>query len=229
MKPKILITPNLEDIKFTINENYVKSIQLSGATPILATYVNNYNIDEYLKMSDGVLFSGGDDVNLKFLDEKENFNNNAVPLIRDEFEMQLLKKCIEQDIPTFCICRGTQVLNVVCGGTLFQHIENHMGDKSKLHHKVLIKKDSLLFGAVQDVEMNVNSVHHQAINKVGENLKISSISSDGYIEAIESTKNTFILGVQWHPEYMYESCRHNKAIFKKFVETCNKLKKSKNC
>ncbi len=227
MNPKILITPNIEGIKLTINENYVKSIQLSGGVPILAVYVNDYNIDSYLKMCDGVLFSGGNDINLHFLDERKNLKNNPVPIIRDEFEMNLLRKCIEKDIPTFCICRGTQVLNVVCGGTLFQHINNHMGIKEKVHHKVLIKKDSLLFDAVKDVELDVNSVHHQAVNKIGENLKISSFSRDGYVEAIESTKNTFILGVQWHPEYMYSTCSRNKKIFDKFIETCNKKERFK--
>ncbi len=218
MKPKILITPNIEGIKLTINENYIKSIQLAGGIPLLATYVNNYNVDEYLKMSDGILFSGGDDINVQFLAEDEYYKNNPVPIIRDEFEMQLLKKCIEENIPTLCICRGIQVLNVVCGGTLLQHIDNHMGEKEKLHHKVLIKKDSLLFDAVQDVELTVNSAHHQVIKKVGKHLKISSFSRDGYVEAIESTKNKFILGVQWHPEYMYDTCPRTRKIFKKFIE-----------
>ncbi len=220
MKPNILITPNIEGIKLTINENYVRAIELAGGIPLLASYADMKNIDEYLEICDGVLFSGGDDINVEFLNEEPNEKNNAVPIKRDEFEIELLKKCIEKDIPTFCICRGVQVLNVVCGGTLFQHIENHMCEKEEISHKILIKRNTLLFEAIGDVELEVNSVHHQALNKIGNNLKISSFSSDGYIEAVESINNKFILGVQWHPEYLVDNGNRNLNLFKLFIKYC---------
>ncbi len=221
MKPKILVTPNIEDIKLTINENYIRGIELAGGVPILASYMEYEHIDEYLDLVDGVLFSGGDDINVKFLNEEPNEYNNPVPLRRDEFEIELLKKCISRDIPTFCICRGIQLLNVVCKGTLFQNIENHMGKKEEISHKVLIKKDSLLFEAIEDVELEVNSMHHQVINKLGDNLKINSFSSDGYIEGVESKVNKFVVGVQWHPEYLIDSCNRNLNLFKLFIKYCS--------
>ncbi len=219
MIPKILITPNFENNQIMINENYVKSIENVNGIPILATYSNNKNIDEYLKICDGVLFSGGGDINTEIINVRSNSYNEPVPLIRDEFEISILKKCIERDIPILCICRGIQVLNVAMGGTIFQHIEGHNGNKEELHHKILIKRDSKLFNAVKDIEIKVNSVHHQAINKLGKGLKITAFSNDGYIEAVESINNTFVVGVQWHPEYLIK-CEEQLNIFKEFIKFC---------
>lgn len=219
MKTKILIMPNIEN-NININKKYVKAIEMSNGIPILATYTSLENVEEYIDFCDGILLSGGGDVNSEILKIEKNKLNDNVPLIRDEFEIEIIKRAIEKDIPMLCICRGIQILNVACGGTLVQHINGHSGNKIDYHHKIIIKKESRLFESVQDVVLDVNSAHHQVIAKLGENLMINAFSNDGYIEGIESTKNKYILGVQWHPEYLIEKSERNLNIFKEFIKHC---------
>ncbi len=220
MKPKILIVPNIEDNKISIDKKYIRAIEVAGGIPLMLTYTDDINVDEYLKLCDGVLFTGGGDVNTTILNIEDNIYNDAVPLVRDIVEIKLIKKCIDMDIPTLCICRGVQVLNVATGGSLIQHILNHTADKQKLHHDVLIKKDSKLFEAINDVELKVNSYHHQVIGNIGNDIKICSFSKDGYVEAIECINKKFILGVQWHPEYLIDKCTKNCNLFKLFIKHC---------
>lgn len=140
---------------------------------------------------------------------------------RDIMEIKLIKAALEQNLPLLCICRGMQVLNVVHGGDLNQHIPEHElhgvkpppGKRHEIVHTILVEPDSLLGRILGVAEHPVNSRHHQAIAHVGRYLKVTARAPDGVIEAIERPDRRFTLGCQWHPE---ESIRTNPGDLKIF-------------
>jgi putative glutamine amidotransferase len=144
-------------------------------------------------------------------------------------EMQLTQKALNQDLPIFAICRGIQMLNVATGGTLYQDIASDIpsalchsqkGAGWYASHTIDIVPDSRLHQIIGNTTARVNSFHHQAVKDVGEGLTITARTKDGVIEAIESPTHRFALGVQYHPEMMWE--RHPDALnlFTTFVKAC---------
>jgi putative glutamine amidotransferase len=135
---------------------------------------------------------------------------------RDRAELALAKWAAERQKPLLCICRGTQVLNVALGGSLLQDIESllpgaltHMFDqeitpREQITHSIAVDIDSLLGELLQANVAQVNSWHHQAIKRVASDLKVVATASDGIVEAIEIPGHRFALGVQWHPEWLYD-------------------------
>src|SRR5699024_2658036 len=129
---------------------------------------------------------------------------------RDQFELKLTKSALKKDIPILGICRGVQLINTAFGGTLYQDIlkESKGSDihnikkETELSHEIIIQKNSIL-GVITDVfRKSVNSAHHQAVKKLGADLQAIATSSDGLVEAVQSTKHTWVMGVQWHPEIL---------------------------
>ena len=149
-------------------------------------------------------------------------------LERDSFEMALLKEAIKQNKPIFTICRGTQLLNVTLGGTLYQDLSQYSNWEVKHDmfptvpdfglHSITVKADSNLASLFGE-RAQVNSYHHQAIKKLAENLVPIAWAPDGIIEAVESReKNTKILGVQWHPELTRKKDPKEQSLFDYFVQ-----------
>ena len=118
------------------------------------------------------------------------------------------------DIPILGVCRGHQLLNVAMGGTLIQHIDNHVGQG----HPVHLRK-SRVFNYINEKELMVNSLHHQAIGRLGNGLEVIALAHDGTIEAVESPNHTFVVGVQWHPEmyYLNHFVESMNILWKKFI------------
>lgn len=174
--------------------------------------------EEICEICDGLIVTGSaNDVHPKYYKE--------VILEGKEYkydEFPMIKKAIElfskNNKPILGICAGIQEINVVFGGTLNQLIENHNLRDSK-KHKIEIKKDSILYDIYKEKDMKVNSYHQQSVNKVAPGFKITAISSDGVIEAIEKEN---IIAVQWHPEVIYDM-----KLFEKFIDMCNRKKKSR--
>ena len=146
---------------------------------------------------------------------------------RTKFEKSAAESALERDMPVLGICGGQQLLNVVLGGTLIQHIPDEVdgalaheqpNPRTEPGHTVSVAPGSLLHGIVGATEMAVNSAHHQAARDVGEGVLVDAVAPDGVIEGIESTRHRFCLGVQWHPEY--EIDRGDARIFKAFIEAC---------
>ena len=146
--------------------------------------------------------------------------------------MKLFQKAAGKNIPVLGICRGSQIINVSYGGSLYQdinvqkdgtsgHMPNYNG-AAYPHHKVQIKKDTLLYDILQTEEIPVNSYHHQAVKNVAEGFNVAAVSKDGTIEAIESVNHSFIIGVQWHPEILFERYPVFLKIFKALVKASSK-------
>jgi putative glutamine amidotransferase len=185
-------------------------------------------VDELYDLSDGVLCMGGYDIDPVHYGEKSHPKNDTPDKKRDELELYILKKVLEDKKPYLGICRGCQALAIASGGKLYQHVlehypnENHSAtsyeDLAKISHSVQIIPDTKLFKIINKKKIDVNSAHHQAISKPGKNMKISAVSPEGVVEAIEHTdKNFFCIGIQSHPEALDKG--DLEPLFKAFASS----------
>ncbi|MGM9987568.1 MAG: gamma-glutamyl-gamma-aminobutyrate hydrolase family protein [Bacillaceae bacterium] len=188
-----------------VHWDYHQSVERLGGIPLLLpTVLDEDSIAYYGDLCDGFLFSGGEDVNPKYFGQMPHEKLGYFWDDRDRFEFALFKKAEELKKPIFGICRGLQLINVARGGTLFQHIDGHFTSIQRHlpYHEVDIAKGSLLYDIIGSEKVDVNSLHHQTIDVLGERLIVTSSSKDGQIEAIEDPNYPFLVAVQWHPESM---------------------------
>lgn len=226
-KPFIGVTPSfdIQSNRFYLNIKYTKAIQEAGGIPLIIPYTDFKNeIKTLLEKFDGFLLTGGGDVHPLYYREEPKKTRGVVPE-RDILEIEIVKACFLNKKPVFAICRGSQVMNVAMGGNLIQHINSEIeheqsASHSKLTHTIIIEKETLLYDIFKKREIRVNSFHHQAVNKLGKDLKISARAKDGIVEAIESDKHPFFLGVQFHPEHLFEENKIFLKLFKKFIDSC---------
>ena len=179
-----------------------------------------------------MVLSGGRDVDPHFYGEEPLEKLEAIFPERDVHETALIKAATDLKKPIFAICRGMQILNVVYGGTLYQDISYAPGEHIKHYqigtpyqatHSIKIDKSSTLFRMADKLEVErVNSFHHQALKKLADGLKVVATAPDGIIEAVEGTNEDgmFILGVQFHPEMMYDKSTFARSMFKRFITIC---------
>lgn len=198
---------------------------VAGGTP-------HTGVDELYDLADGAFFMGGSDFDPALYGAEKDPATQAIEPLRDEVEIYLLKKLLADKKPILAMCRGYEGLNIASGGTLLQHVQNtydeeHYQAKSYLNlrtspkHPVKIEKDSKIYALMQKEEVMVNSAHHQAIDKVGNGLKIVGVSPAGVPELIESTDpNYFCMGVQCHAEA--EEPSFLEPLFKAFAEAVEK-------
>ncbi len=168
---------------------------------------SNNSPEELLKCT-GLLLTGGQDINPEIYNQTNDRGlSKNISEKRDKFERELLDIALKNNIPILGICRGLQITNAHLGGSLFQHIDNHRNESSSedLEHSVEIFENTFLERIVKQKNGIVNSAHHQAVDKVAESLRVSAISNDGIVEALEwkvpENKSPLLL-VQWHPERM---------------------------
>jgi putative glutamine amidotransferase len=186
----------------------------------------------------GVLLAGGEDVSPGLYAEASHPSVTEVDPKRDEFEITLVREARARHLPIFAICRGVQVLNVACGGTLVQDIPSQVPGSLEhrfavpphqsfdLAHEVWIDKGTLLSRLMNERlegadTCEVNSRHHQAVKQLAEGFQVSATAPDGVIEAIEDPSSPFCLGVQWHPENFWRTGEF-RPLFEEFVETAGK-------
>ncbi len=178
-------------------------------------------------MCDGFLFTGGIDINPYFYKKNPHKELGEFNSKLDLFQLSLMQNIISSKKPFLAICRGIQILNVACGGTLYQDFSEvpnntiqHYQKSAKYEfiHLINIKTDSLLYNLFGE-SLYVNSFHHQCINQLGDNLSISAIAPDNIIEAIELNNYTFGIGVQWHPEMMLINNNKMLPLFSKLIST----------
>ena len=216
-----------------INECNLKALTNSGAIPLMLPITgDDALIDDYLSIVDGLYFSGGNDIDPLLFGEDPIKEIGEIDYSRDEFEIKLIKKAASKNMPILGICRGAQVINAALGGSLYQDIyaqrEGTNGHSPKFssggyaHHRVKITKDSKVYDILKTEEINVNSFHHQAVKRLAEGFKITAVSEDGIIEAIESVNHSFLVGIQWHPEIMFERYPIFLKIFEALVNECVK-------
>ncbi|SHF19374.1 putative glutamine amidotransferase [Desulforamulus putei DSM 12395] len=213
-----------------LSRYYVQAVEAAGGLPlVLPCILSEGMVDKILGAIDGLLLSGGVDVDpLLFGEEPHPAMGDICPQ-RDRFELALTKRALAMDMPILAICRGIQVLNVAAGGTLCQDIGSAIRNPLKHDqlaprwygtHTIHILADSKL-AAVWGDTLVVNSFHHQAVDRVAEGFRATAWSADGVVEGMESTVHSFVVGVQCHPECMYQDPRI-LALFKSFVEAAGK-------
>jgi len=182
---------------------------------------------------DGILFTGGDDVDPSFYGEERRHESVHDHRARDEFEFALLEGALARRAPILGICRGVQMINVKFGGTLYQdmnedatpQLEHRQTDLGKSRqeptHTVLVTDSQSGLGTIVQSTCRVNSLHHQAIRRLGRGLKVTARSEDGFIEAVESAEDyPFLIAVQWHPEEMVRDSGEQREIFVRFIAKC---------
>jgi len=185
--------------------NYVEAIEAAGGRALLVP-PSRVGIDETLDALDGLLLSGGSDLDPDLYGAEAHPETNGVRPDRDAGELALLAAALERDMPVLAVCRGSQVLNVALGGDLVQHLPEVVGDDKHKHtpgvfadHDVDVDPDSRLGSLIGD-RAPVKSHHHQGFGRIGAGLRTVAQAEDGTIEAVEQPGKRFALGVLWHPE-----------------------------
>ena len=185
--------------------DYVEAVERAGGRPVLIPPSED-GVDETLEALDGIVFSGGADVDPALYGEEAHSETDVPQARRDAGEMALLAAALERDLPTLAVCRGVQLLNVARGGDLVQHLPERVGHERHREtpgafseHSVDVQAGSRL-QAVVGSGSHVTSHHHQSLGKVGEGLVETAWAEDGTVEAVEDPSRRFALGVQWHPE-----------------------------
>ena len=228
-RPLIAITGNFGDKGCELAEGYYQSILRAGATPLVVPPTSDLTaIDALLHRVDGILLSGGADLNPLWMGEDPQSALGGINPVRDAFELLLIRRAADHQIPMLGICRGMQILAAALGGkveqdmasarpeaTLLKHSQN--APRAEATHRVQLLEDSLL-GQLLGREIFVNSFHHQAVADTGTQFRAVGFASDGTIEAMESTTFKSIIGVQWHPECMDNE--DSARLFRHFVQQC---------
>ena len=207
-KPVIGITGNYDDLSCKLGQGYYKSVVAAGGVPLVIPPVaDKHVILNTLDRIDGLILSGGGDINPLWAGEEPSPLLHGICQERDLPELLIARLAYNRQLPILGICRGIQTLATAFGGKVAQDISasatvkhSQDADRSEPTHTVTVEKDSLISVAYQATEMKVNSFHHQAVSEPGEKFRVVAKSADGIIEAMESSEYKSIIGVQWHPE-----------------------------
>lgn len=238
MKPLIGITPSPSSdqmahgtfYRYALSRTYTDAIHAAGGIPVILP-VSEPDLDAVLGRIDGLLLSGGGDIDPgRFSEKAVHPRTYGITAERDAFEIAAFRTAVERDIATLCICRGIQVMSVAQGGTLHQHIPDdvpgEIGHRQQergrtrddLGHTVrLTDGPHLLRSILGKDQLEVNSFHHQSVATPGKHLRIVATSSDGVVEALWHPGMRFGLGVQWHPEMLAHLHADHAALFAAFI------------
>lgn len=221
-----------------IPERYYDSVAAAGGLPILLPPLDNGgDIKELLRLCDGLLLIGGDDINPARYGQERHAKTCLILPRREEFDFALVGAALESRLPILAICQGCQVMNVALGGTLHQHVPDVYGEDvphfrpdemrrkgGERMHRIRIEKGSLLHETVGAETLEVNSSHHQAADRPGEGLRVSARSADGVAEALEWKDpggRPFMLAVQWHPERI-SSVKEQMLLFEALARAASR-------
>ena len=195
---------------YAIRENYCDSVAQAGGVPITLPHEPKL-ADDYLNLIDGLIITGGYfDIDPEIFRSNTTHKTVKLKQQRTEFEIRIVSGALQRDMPILGICGGEQLLNVVLGGTLIQHIPDEIKNpleheqtipKSMPSHDIEIITGTILHQIIGQTSFSVNSSHHQAVAEVANPIVVNSKAVDGVIEGIEHPEKRFCLGVQWHPEY----------------------------
>jgi putative glutamine amidotransferase len=212
---------------YAIRQNYMAAVADAGGLPVAISHEVDL-AETYLDELDGIVVTGGAfDVDPALFGAESRHDTVTTKDQRTKFEWDVTDGALKRDMPVLGICGGQQLMNVVLGGTLIQHIPDAVADclaheqpnpRTEAGHKVAIAEGSLLHRIVGTGELPVNSAHHQAADAVGEKVLINATAPDGVIEGIEHPGYRFCLGVQWHPEYYIS--QGDRQIFDAFLAAC---------
>ena len=234
MKPVIGVIPLFDEEKDSIwmVPGYMEGIRSAGGLPlILPLKADEEMVAQVCGLCGGFLFTGGHDVDPALYGEEKGPFCGPQNGDRDVLEKAVFAYALEKDLPIFGICRGIQLINALCGGTLYQDIpreyeaeekvEHHMKPPYDLPcHRVEILPDTPLFHLLGRGELAVNSYHHQAVKELAPSLRPMAVSEDGLTEALYMPGKRFIQAVQWHPEFCFRTDEAARKLFESFVEAC---------
>lgn len=201
--PRPVPVGDIDEPNETVPRAYVRAVVKAGGLPVLLPVVDVADLGALLDMVDGLVVSGGGDVDPALYDEEAVESVGGVDRPRDDFDIALWHAVLERPLPTLGICRGTQILNVALGGSLLQDIDGH----SSTDHRV---------STAGGESFTVNSLHHQAIDRLGDGVRVTARSDDETVEGIEVTGAAHVVAVQWHPELL----RHEPAQLALFERLC---------
>lgn len=218
-----------------VNQDYVEAVLRAGAIPFIIPFNEDLEATrEMVEKVDGIILSGGHDVNPYYYGEDPMLKIGELFPERDIFDMELYKTAIELKKPIFGICRGYQIINVINGGTLYQDLSyadfvkikhDQVDNPTQATHFVELEEGTFLKNILGE-KYKVNSFHHQILKDVAPGFKVVAKSSDGVIESIEKiTEDSFVIGVQWHPEMLSASNEKSQEIFNEFVKKVIECKK----
>lgn len=229
MKPLIGITcafSNLEH-KYNLSAYYVKAIEAVGGIPVMIPCLKEASdLKELMLYIDGLLLTGGGDMDPIYFDEEPAIGTGVVTPERDILEVEITRMAIDRCYPVLGICRGIQVINIVAGGKIHQDLNQgvekpikHMQEAPTWYptHKIELEPNTKLSAILGEGPMRVNSFHHQSVSEVAPDYIVSARAADGVIEAIESTQEKFVMGVQWHPEHLWQENKAWQRLFQAFI------------
>lgn len=234
-RPRIGITTRLEieTRRFYLGRDYSDAVEAHGGVPVLINLIPKEGyINGVLDDLDGILLPGSDsDIDPHYFGEQPHANLGSVVTEKDETDLLVLAEAEKRGLPLFAICFGMQALNVSRGGSLIQDIESQVDGhikhqqgvpRARNSHHLVVEENSLLGQmSAGNGNVRVNSHHHQAVGRLGNDLKATARASDGIIECIEDTREgRFVVGVQWHPELSWADDRLSGKLFETFLRAC---------
>ncbi len=208
-----------------VSQAYLAAIERAGGIPVVLPVSEPSNVAQICRRLDGLLLTGGGDINPR------RYGQQAVPQVygisdaRDDFEFALLDRATRENLPVLAICRGLQMLNVVFGGTLRQHLPEHLSHMDRANgylptQRALIDPDSQLSQVIGADEVKINSLHHQAVDQLGAGLRVTARTAD-VVEALEVIGSDTVVAVQWHPELLIDMT-DNLRLFEWLVATASR-------
>jgi len=220
-----------EEPLIVLQERYTRAISQAGGIPLVLPILPSHGaIRELLEKLDGILISGGKfDIHPRFYGEEALRSLGEIKEERTEFEFELISAALDRDYPLLGVCGGAQAINVILGGSLYQDIATqipnageHQQSSLKEHggHRIKVREGTRLREILGQESLEVNTSHHQAVKKLGKGLIVNATAEDGVIEGIESQNHGFVLGVQWHPEFLTERDLLQRKILAAFVLAC---------
>lgn len=215
-----------------ISEKFISSVECAGGIPLILPHVHDMeDIKAQVDVCDGILLCGGMDIHPIYYGEEPHENLGFVNSKEDEYQIKVARITLNLHKPILGICRGHQLLNIVCGGTLYQDMSevplntikhDQMSKRYEPYHSINIEKNSKLEKILGSSTL-VNSLHHQCIKELGAGLEATAYAKDGVIEAIEMPDHDFVMGLQWHPEEMaMHRDKYMLEIFKEFIRKSKK-------
>lgn len=214
---------------YIMNQTYVRVLENRGALPVMIPLqMSEQTLRGIFERLDGLFLPGGEDLDPSAYGQERHPQLGAPDQERDRTELLLTRWALQEGMPLLGVCRGIQVINVVCGGTLYQDLPSQRGDLAKhdyfpptferfrISHQVTIEPDSRLARALGTTH-EVNSMHHQGIDVLGQGLRIVARAEDGLPEAVEVPPLPFAVGVQWHPEELAKTNQLSGSLFAEFL------------
>jgi putative glutamine amidotransferase len=212
--------------------SYIRAVTQAGGLPVLIpSILSEQDFYDLYSRLQGVMFTGGGDVSLKYFDGADHVRIAGVDESRDMTEISLLRKAVQDGKPLLGICRGAQVMNVALGGTLYTHIPNELKGAldhdypgelfPALVHYVNVDETTRAAEIFGETLLHVNSLHHQGLKDIAPGLKIAGHAPDGLVEVVEIPDHPYAVAVQWHPEWLTDQPAMQR-LFKSFVDASSK-------